>query len=224
MLSPAQAAETDFYDPNVVVLEQKEPDSIRQRPVLGAPEDWYEHENDLITKSEVRAVTLSKLRLHDGMVLWDLGAGSGSLSCEAGLLIRNSPIVAVEKNPNRVAHIHANRKKFRVWNMQIVHAELPRGLGGLPAPDRIFIGGGGRNLKAIIQTSADRLSMGGVMVANTILLENFHECRIAMEDAGLSVGIVQVQISRSSAMPYGQRLVAQNPVWILSGIKKESIK
>ena len=91
----------------------------------------------------MRAAILASLRLHPGQVLWDIGAGSGSVGLEASLLLAGGRIVAVEKNPQRAAQISANRDKFGVANLDVVCGEAPACLAGLPAPHRVFIGGGG---------------------------------------------------------------------------------
>ncbi|MEW5736716.1 MAG: precorrin-6y C5,15-methyltransferase (decarboxylating) subunit CbiE [Thermodesulfobacteriota bacterium] len=218
-LTPAQAAGMDFREPNAVVLTRAEPGPAQRDPCLGAPEHWYEHDAGVITKAEVRAVSLSRLRLSDGLVLWDLGAGSGSLSCEAGLFIKSRPIVAVEKNPGRVKHIRANRERFGIWNLAVVQAELPEGMDGLPDPDRIFVGGGGRSLGPIVREAAMRLRPGGVMVVNAVLLESLHAGLAAMEGAGLETGVVQVQAARGTSLSHGRMLSAENPVWVLFGTK-----
>jgi precorrin-6Y C5,15-methyltransferase (decarboxylating) len=185
--------------------------------VLGAPDEWYEHQQGMITKAEVRAVTLSKLRLETGSVLWDLGAGSGSVAIEASLWITSGRICAVEKNPERVAQIHRNCEAFGVSGVEVYQAMLPEGLEALPTPDRVFIGGGGRDLGKIIDASLARLQPGGILVVNTVLIGNVGAAIDAMTLGGLETDIVQIQVSRGHVMPFDRMLKAQNPVWIISG-------
>jgi precorrin-6Y C5,15-methyltransferase (decarboxylating) len=184
---------------------------------LGAPDEWFEHQQGLITKSEVRAVTLAKLRLGSGQVLWDLGAGSGSVAIEASLFIGKGRMVAVEKSPQRIEQIKANARRFNVRRLSVVQAELPEGLKGLPQPDRVFIGGGGRDLKGIITAAARHLGPDGLMVVNTVILQNANEAVTTLQKLGFATELVQVQIHRSQPMPYGERLEALNPVWIITG-------
>ena len=216
----AQAAGLEFGVPNMVILKRSSADREEKSPLnLGAPDNWFDHEKGLVTKSEIRAITLSKLRLSTGHVLWDLGAGSGSVAVEAGLIIKKGKIIAVEKNPKRVAQIKNNQKKFGVGNLEVLQAELPEGLDKLPRPDRVFIGGGGRQLKSIVTAAAQYLKPGGVMVVNTVLIPNVETARVTLDSLDFNTEIIQIQISRSRPMPWAERLEALNPVWIISGFR-----
>jgi precorrin-6Y C5,15-methyltransferase (decarboxylating) len=219
--SLTQAAARHFADPNIVVLKRETVPAVARSPlVLGTPDECFEHQQGLITKSEVRAVALAKLRLGPGQVLWDLGAGSGSVALEASLLIGNGRIVAVEKDPQRTEQIKANARRFGIRRLNAVQADLPEGLHGLPKPDRIFIGGGGKNLQSIIEAAARHLGPDGLMVVNTVLLQNVNGAVATLQKLGFATEFVQVQIHRSQSMPCGQRLEALNPVWIITGIRK----
>ena len=212
-----QAAALEFEVPNLVILKHTADLSLQTDLFLGLPEEAYAHENSLITKSEVRAVTLSKLKLMPCHTLWDLGAGSGSIGIEASLLMPAGTIIAVEKHPERIRDIERNRQRFGVRNMQIRQAELPNGLQDLPEPDRVFIGGGGIHLESIIRSAARRLKPEGIMVINTVLVDNLATSLTVLKDLGFSAEITQIQVSRSKAMPWSQRLEAQHPVWIVTG-------
>ena len=215
--SPTEAQGLTFSDLNLVVLK---PDPRRQQsPSLfpGMPDDWFAHEKGLITKAEVRALTLSRLRLFDRAVFWDLGAGSGSVSIEAAGWIRRGTIVAVEQHARRIAHIHENCTRFGIGNIEVIQARLPDGLAGLPDPDRIFIGGGGENLAPIIRAAGERLNKSGIIVVNTVLIDNLTSARQTLESLGLSVDLVQIQVNRGKPMPFSHRFEAANPVWIISG-------
>ena len=221
----AVAAQKDFGDPNLVVLKR-----IRRKPGqtgnpvlhLGMPDIVFDHEAGLITKAEVRAVSLSKLRLTAGNVLWDLGAGSGSVAIEASLLIGNGQMIAVEKNPNRVRDIQTNAGRFNLANLLVVQTELPDGLAELPAPDRVFIGGGGKRLARIIEVAAGHLDPKGIIVVNTVLLESLHAATQIFEKLRFECEVTQIQINRSRSMPWGRRLEAENPVWIVAAERKSN--
>ena len=134
-IMPAEAQATTFSDLNLVVLK---PDPLRKTsPALfpGMPDHWFTHEKGLITKAEIRAVSLSRLRLFDRAIFWDLGAGSGSVSIEAGQLVTRGEIYTVEQKAERIRHIHTNRLRFGIGNMQVIHARLPDGIADLPDPD-----------------------------------------------------------------------------------------
>jgi precorrin-6Y C5,15-methyltransferase (decarboxylating) len=162
---------------------------------LGLPEAALDHQAGLITKAEVRAVVLAKLKLLPGQVLWDVGAGCGSVGLEASLLIPGGKIFAVERHPERAAQIAANRDHFGVDNLEVVCAPAPVGLAQLPDPHRVFVGGGGPEIGAIIQEAVRRLAPGGRVVVTAALLETLETARTVLEAAGWEVEVVQVQVS-----------------------------
>lgn len=215
--TPAQAQSMVFSDPNLVVLK---PDPVRRTaPALfpGMPDHWFAHEKGLITKAEVRAVTLSRLRLFDRAVFWDLGAGSGSVSIEAGLFITRGEICTVEQKPERIRQIHDNRSRFGIGNMRVIQARLPDGLADLPAPDRVFIGGGGSALAEIVRMAAGRLKPAGAIVINTVLVDNLTTAAHTLQALGFDIDVIQIQVNRATPMPFSHRLEAANPVWIVAG-------
>jgi precorrin-6B C5,15-methyltransferase / cobalt-precorrin-6B C5,C15-methyltransferase len=217
-----EAVDRTFAEPNIVVLRRIDAAKTATRSLfLGSPESWFEHERGLITKAEIRAVTLSKLRLRSEHILWDLGAGSGSLSLEASLFVKRGKIFAVEKNADRVAQIRSNKQRFGVRNLKVIHAVLPEGMEALPRPDRIFIGGGGRHLAAIIKAGCGYLKPEGIIVVNSVLVENLEAARRTLRKLGFSIELIQLQVHRGREMPYGERLEAENPVWIISGVPEK---
>ena len=216
-----RAAAMEFAEPNLAILKRSSEDPKGINALhLGVPDNYYHHEQGLITKSEIRAIVLSKLRLLQDHILWDLGAGSGSISIEASLLVPSGKVFAFEKKPQRVHQIEINKNRFGVKNLEIVSTVLPEGLKGLPRPDRIFVGGGGRDLETIINTAVTFLKPDGLVVVNTVLMQNIRTATEALEALDFKTDMVQVQISRSRDMPWGARLDAQNPVWIVSGMWK----
>ncbi|CAB1061229.1 Cobalt-precorrin-7 (C5)-methyltransferase (EC / Cobalt-precorrin-6B C15-methyltransferase [decarboxylating] (EC [Olavius sp. associated proteobacterium Delta 1] len=216
-----RASEMTFSEPNLLILKRinGEPE-LKQTPHLGIPDHQFEHEKGLITKSEIRAISLAKLQLLPGQVLWDLGAGSGSVSIEAALLVGEGKVIAVERNRKRINQIKTNINRFEITNVDVVQAVLPEGLAGLTQPDRIFIGGGGKTLQEIIKVAVLFLKADGIVVINTVLMPNVLTAMETLEALGLKTSMVQAQISHSRKMPWAERLEAQNPVWIISGIRK----
>jgi len=186
----------------------------------GMPDNLFSHEKGLITKAEVRAVALSKLKLiSDSHLFWDLGAGSGSVSIEVSKFIPLGHVYAVEKNADRICDIKRNIEKFKVANIRTIHADLPKGIENLPDPDRIFIGGGGRKLLKIMDSAIEKLVINGIIVINMVLLQNIEPCMNFLKEKGCTTDLVQLQVSCSKPMPFGHRLEALNPVWIISGEK-----
>ena len=215
--SPEAAAVEAFADPNMVVLPEGGPAPVSGRAFLGMPEDWFVHTRGMITKPEVRAVALSKLRLFNDSVMWDLGAGSGSVGIEAARIAVNGAVTAVEKNERRAEQIRENVRRFNVPNVTVTTAELPEGLDNLPDPDRVFIGGGGGGLAGILERSAKRLRPEGVIVVNTVILENATTAAGTLEELGFNVEVVEVRVSVGRSMPGGRRMTARDPVFIISG-------
>jgi len=225
-LTPAEAQGRDFSPLNlVVVLDQEagkpEPPAAGTSLHLGLPEAALAHEAGLVTKSEVRAVVLAKLALLPGQVLWDVGAGCGSVALEASLLLPGGQIFAVERDPARAAQIRANREKFGVSNLEVVCGQAPECLSALPHPQRVFVGGGGRHLSGILQEVMARLAPGGKVVLTAALLESLETARRRLTDAGWQVEVVHLQVSRSRPLGEGAYLQALNPVWIIRGCHPE---
>ena len=211
--------DTVFVQPNVVVLQKGEL-ALPSGPLrLGNPDNWFVHEKGLITKAPVRVLSLAALELSPDNILWDLGAGSGSVGIEATLFLPNGFVYAVEKNQRRVSQIEANVERFKVKNLSVSLAQLPHGLADLPRPDRVFIGGSGRNLDQVLDVVATVLNPLGRIVLNTVLMETLHLAVSVLEKKGFRVSLTQAQISKSRNMPWGRRMEALNPVWIIAAQK-----
>ena len=222
-MSLAEAQEREFSLLNLVVVvpEPGEVSSWRPQLHLGLPEAALVHQAGLITKAEVRVVALAKLKLLPGQVLWDVGAGCGSVGLEASLLIPGGKIFAVERHPERAAQIVANRDKFGVHNLEVVCAPAPVCLAQLPDPQRVFVGGGGPEVGAIIQEAVRRLGPEGRVVVTAALLETLATARTALEQVGWEVEVVELQVSRSHDLAGGTALQALNPVWVITGFSRE---
>lgn len=221
--SPENPIEKEFSDPNLMIFikEDIEVSETKLQVFPGMPEDMFEHEAGLITKSEIRVVSLSKLMPETDSVMWDLGSGSGSISIEASLYIKAGQIFAVEKNKKRLKQINQNKLNFGVENLTVVEGVLPEALEKLPDPDRIFIGGGGADLEQIIIKSAERLVPGGVIVINTVLLKNMTNSLETLKLLGFQTEIIQMQVNYGYEMPWNEMLKSQNPVWIIRGTISE---
>jgi precorrin-6Y C5,15-methyltransferase (decarboxylating) len=218
-LTPGQVREREFSPLNLVVVlpAPEEAGPGRPRLHLGLPEAALAHQAGLVTKSEVRAVVLAKLHLAPGHILWDVGAGCGSVGLEASLLLGGGRIFAVERHPERAAQIAANRDRFRVGNLEVVQGAAPACLQDLPDPHRVFMGGGGPLAGAILREVLGRLAPGGRVVISAALLETVETARAVLMQAGWAAEVVQVQMSRSHPLAGGTALQALNPVWIITG-------
>jgi precorrin-6Y C5,15-methyltransferase (decarboxylating) len=157
-------------DLNLVALELAAAAHARIIPCRGSLEDAaFEHDGQL-TKQDIRALTLSALAPRAGALLWDIGAGAGSISIEWMLSHVACLAVAIEREPERCARIRRNADKLGVPGLRIVHADAPKGLGDLPTPDAVFIGGGGAD-PDIFAVAWQALRSGGRLVMNAVALE-----------------------------------------------------
>ena len=217
----AKVATGTYAEPNLVVVESGQ----RATPataVLNHSDSAFASDGGLITKREVRAVALSLMEVIRGRVIWDLGAGSGAVAVEAAALVAPGTVYAVERDQRRVEMIAENRRRFSADNLTPVHGELPGAMNQLPDPGSVFIGGGGAKLAAIIADAARRLPPGGRLVVSAVMLSSVETLIKAMEAAGISPDVTQVQISRGVPIAGSRRLEALNPVWLVHGRRKIS--
>ena len=181
----------------------------------GLPDDAYGHRDGMITKSEVRAVALGKLALPPSGVLWDVGAGSGSVAVECASLSPGLVVFAIEERSDDAARISENASRFGV-GVTAVHGHAPEACDGLPDPDRVFVGGGGL---AALDLALARLRPNGCIVATFAALDR------AAGAADRLGNMVQVGVSRAKALPdSGIRLAAENPVFIAWGPGDRSVE
>ncbi|KAA0680505.1 precorrin-6y C5,15-methyltransferase (decarboxylating) subunit CbiE [Azospirillum brasilense] len=160
----------------------------------GLPDDWFEHDGQ-ITKREIRAVTLSWLAPRRGELLWDVGAGSGSIGVEWMLSDPTNRAIAVEHKADRAARIPANAAAFGVPGLELVRGKAPDALGGLPAPDAVFIGGGLTN-DGVLDACWSALKPGGRIVANAVTLES--EAMLIATHKRLGGQLSQIAVSRAA--------------------------
>ncbi len=137
----------EFSDLNIVIILK---DSQNSRITIGLDDNEFEHISGLITKSEIRAIVLSKLSLSLDSVVWDIGGGSGSVSIECASIARKGRVFCIEKNEKSVEIIKRNVQKFCLMNLEILHGKAPQILSELPDPNSVFIGGGGDEIEDIL--------------------------------------------------------------------------
>lgn len=220
-LSPEEAENERFSPLNIVMITR---DERRQSPaaaasilpVMGLPESAFEHDAGMITKMEVRAVVLAQLQLTPGLIMWDLGAGSGSISIEAARITSFKEIVAVEKNPKRYEALVRNLKTFGLSEVRAVQGRASEVLDGLPQPDRVFIGGSGEDLPGVLRKVTERLRPGGRVVQTAVTLDTLETARAFWRGKPFEVNIAQLQVNRSTPIAESLRFEALTPVFIIS--------
>ncbi|HSS08630.1 MAG TPA: precorrin-6y C5,15-methyltransferase (decarboxylating) subunit CbiE [Acidimicrobiales bacterium] len=204
---PGLAART--WDPlSVVIVWRGNPVAPARALAWGRPDALFEHRAGMVTKSEVRAVALGKLDLPATGVLWDIGAGSGSVGIECSLVAPGLRVFAIERRPDDAARIEANAGRLGAA-ITVVRGEAPGALFDLPNPDRVFIGGGGLS---VVQSALGRLRPGGRAAATFAALDR------AAAAADVLGHLVQIAASRGDRLPDGGgRRAAENPVFVVWG-------
>lgn len=182
---------------NLVALEIRSGASPRRQTLgFGLPDDLFAHDGQ-ITKRDIRAVTLSSLAPMGGELLWDVGAGSGSIAVEWLLADPANRAVAIEDRADRVANIAANAESFGVPALEIVTGRAPAALAALPDPDAIFIGGGTSDA-ALMDACWQRLKPGGRLVANAVTIEG--EAELLRRHATFGGDLLRLHIERAAPL------------------------
>ncbi|MEV0809193.1 precorrin-6y C5,15-methyltransferase (decarboxylating) subunit CbiE [Micromonospora sp. NPDC050200] len=228
--SPEEAAGRPWEDPHVLLSLAPPaagvdraagggtgPMRADNQPAAAPPDGWalpesaYAHRNSMITKAEVRALVVARLRPRLGRLVWDVGAGSGSVGIECALL--GAAVIAVERDPE--APVRANAARHGV-DVRLVTGRAPEALCGLPDPDAVFVGGGGTDvLAAVAARRPDRV------VVTLAALDRVAPAVHLLRDAGYAVEGSQLAAARLADLPGGSlRLAATNPVVVLTGERR----
>ena len=170
----------------------------------------------LITKREVRLLSLAAMGIRPDSVVWDIGAGSGSMSIEAGLLAAEGRVYAIEVDPEGVEICRENLLAHAVDNVRVIAGRAPEVLADLEAPDAVFIGGSKGSMEEIIDAVMDRLHPGGHLVVNAITLENVAETYQALRKRKLVPEVTLLQVSRAEPLAHYLRYEALNPIQIFA--------
>lgn len=210
----AEELKNRTFDPlSVVYIENLTPEKGLRS---GIPDEEFLRGGVPMTKAEIRAVSMAKLSLNSNSVVWDIGAGTGSVSVECALAAYDGTVFAVEKNPEGIKLIRENAVRFKTDNLTVVEGAAPEALTDLPTPTHAFIGGSGGNLKEIISLIL-RKNPEAVIVVNTVTLETqtevleyCHAMPLRLMDA------VQVGVTKTQKMGRYHLTAAQNPVWIFT--------
>jgi precorrin-6Y C5,15-methyltransferase (decarboxylating) len=190
----ADAFDLENINPlNVLALEIESSPQARILPLtVGLADHLFEHDGQ-ITKREVRAITLSALAPRRGELLWDIGAGSGSVGIEWMLAHPSMRAIAIEADPTRAVRIRRNASHCGVPGLVVVEGSAPKALAGIETPDAIFIGGGGSD-DGVLETAIKALRSGGRLVANAVTLEM--EALLLARHAALGGDLIRIALSR----------------------------
>jgi precorrin-6Y C5,15-methyltransferase (decarboxylating) len=189
----------------------------RQLFGIGETEFRQREKGSLITKHEIRAISLAKMGLTCSSVIWDIGAGSWAVSIEASLLAAEGVVYAIEKNSADVAIIRHNIERFQRPNIVLIHGYAPSGLDKLPDPSAVFIGGSGGKLAPVLDCVCRRLAEGGRVVCNLATLENVNLAANRLKANGFTAEITLVNVARSRTIAGLTRFEPLNPVFVIAG-------
>ena len=212
--------EADFSPLNVVILKQMEEP---KRYALGIDDEEFSQrkpDKGLITKKEIRVLSLHAMQLQKDSTVWDVGTCTGSMAIEAGKLAPEGQVFAVEKNAPDLENCLQNQQKFRV-DITAIHSKAPAGLENFSDPDAIFIGGTGGEMVELLKLCCNRLKPNGRIVLNAATIENLYKAVEAFKACGFVVDILQAQLSRSKPILDMTRFVPLNPIYIISAHRKE---
>ena len=192
---------------------------MKKRWGIGIPDEEFIRGKVPMTKQEIRILTIAKACIKKGDMVLDVGAGTGSLSCEAAMQAagEGGMVYAIERNPEGIGLIEANAEKFGLDNISIIHAEAPEGMDELPELDAVLVGGSGRHLEPILDRAGSLLKKGGRIVLNCITVQTLMQCLNYMRASELyEYETVQVQVNRWEQVGGYDMAKAANPIFIVT--------
>jgi precorrin-6Y C5,15-methyltransferase (decarboxylating) len=223
----AAIAQGKFHPLNVMILVRQPdaPDRPREaigQRVFGNPDEAFlqlQPKQGLLTPAEVRAIALAQLDIAPSSIVWDVGAGSGSVSVEAAQLASAGTVYAIEMDPEDHGLIAENAERFGVANLVPVLGKAPEAWQSLPDPDAVFIAGSGREVTRMSEAAYDRLRKGGRLVVNLISIDNLAELRQTMSRRSADVRVWMVNIARGTEQLDRLSFDALKPNFLLAATK-----
>ncbi|MGE0759243.1 MAG: precorrin-6y C5,15-methyltransferase (decarboxylating) subunit CbiE [Pirellulaceae bacterium] len=217
----------DFSPLNVLILVRKpnvpdRPAAMVGRRLFGNPDERFlqsQPKRGLLTPAEVRAVALAELDLGPASVVWDVGAGSGSVAIEAAQIARDGTVYAIEMDPEDHQLISTNADRFGVANLVPVLGRAPEAWRDLPDPDAIFVGGTGRMVRTIVELALGRLRAGGRIVANVSSIDNVSAVYSFLQRETGEAEVWMMHLARGTLQMEQLRFESMNPTFLLRAIK-----
>ncbi len=207
---------------NVLILERTEP-AWRPPPVIPfIDEEQFAKripKKGLITKREVRLLSLAAMQIRPDSVVWDIGAGSGSVSIEAAMMAQEGRVYAIEVDPEGVDICIENLRHHAIDNVRVIAGRAPDALKDIETPDAVFIGGSKGSMEEILDVVIDKLCEGGRLVANAITLENASEIYSVLRRREIVPEVTLFQVSRAEPLARYMRYEALNPIQIFAATK-----
>lgn len=223
----SEVADQEFGPLNVMVLVRKpdvpdRPASMIGRRLFGNPDELFlqsRPKHGLLTPSEVRSIALAELDLGPTSVVWDVGAGSGSVSIEAAQIASAGTVYAIEMDPEDHQLIGANAERFGVGNLIRVLGQAPDAWRDLPSPDAVFVGGTGRHVTTIVEQAFGRLRGGGRLVAHVGSIESIADVHAALARLAGDAQVWLMQLARGNCQLERLRFESLNPSFLVRAVK-----
>jgi precorrin-6Y C5,15-methyltransferase (decarboxylating) len=223
----ADIAKQQFSPLNVLILVRKpdvpdRPTAMMGRRLFGNPDEAFQQskpKRGLLTPAEVRSIALARLDIGPTSTVWDVGAGSGSVAIEAAQIASGGQVFAIEMDPEDYALIASNAERFGVRNLTPVLGKAPEAWAGLPAPDAVFVGGTGRQVRHIVELAVDQLRPGGRLVANVGSVENIAAVREVLLAKAGDADVLMINIARGNDQLERLHFEAMHPTFLVSARK-----
>lgn len=208
-------AQKSFASLSVLLIEH-----VPQPPrrCAGFADDAFLRGEVPMTKQEVRAAALAKLAVKPADTLWDVGAGTGSVSVELALAAPRGHVYAVECDPEACELIRRNREKFAAYNLTLTEGKAPAALEDLPAPDAVFIGGTKGGMEAVVDAVLEKNPDARICIS-AIALETLSAAVAVLTAHGLSAEVTQIAVSRTKPAGRLHLLMANNPIFLITGTR-----
>ncbi|MEI6505587.1 MAG: precorrin-6y C5,15-methyltransferase (decarboxylating) subunit CbiE, partial [Planctomycetota bacterium] len=224
--SLAEIAKDSFASPNVMILVRKarvadKPGHVGTR-LFGNPDECFlqsRPKRGLLTPSEVRSLALAELGLQTTSMMWDVGAGSGSVGLEAARIARDGVVYAIEMDPDDHSLIRENAARFGVTNLHPVLGRAPEAWLSLPDPDAIYVGGSGRDVAMLVEQAWERLKSGGRLVTACNSIENLAAVHALLRARSGDAAYWMVNIARGIEQLDRIRFEAINPMFLIAATK-----
>ena len=223
----AEIAAHDFGPLNVMILVRKphvpdRPSESIGRRLFGNPDEAFlqsRPKRGLLTPAEIRAMALAEMDLGPASVVWDIGAGSGSVAIEAAQIAGAGAVYAIEMDPDDHQLIVENAKRFRVANLVPVLGRAPEAWRDLPDPDAVFVGGSGRGISRLVDAAYERLRVGGRLVATMDSIDNIADTHRQLHRHGSAVKVWMLHFARGTYQMDRVRFESLNPTFMVSVVK-----
>ena len=224
--SLADIARDSFASPNVMILVRKArvadtPGHVGTR-LFGNPDECFlqsRPKRGLLTPAEVRSLALAELNLHSSSIIWDVGAGSGSVGLEAARIASDGTVHAIEMDPDDHALIRENAGRLGVTNLNPVLGRAPEAWASLPDPDAIYVGGSGRDVSMLVEQAWSRLKSGGRLVTACNSIENLAAMHSLLRSRSSDASYWMINIARGIEQLDRIRFEAINPIFLIAATK-----